>query len=877
MEVPAGKLKVMERFFSPIPQRSSGRGGGASVEADPRGRGSGPTRRNCLPSHSSFSSTSLSSEASLEGSAFPPRPLPVRREQSWSCLDVRPARESGADPGARASGNPGSAREGREERGRVSPRQASIPDPRQAGRRQDRTRPTELRKAKSMESIALGRPRGPSPLPGPGAPGKGKKGRSGQGSELASAGERLVRQKVKFSQFLDEITAQVLSPASLRFLRPQDGPVGGDGEPSQCRGVKAGATRDGKAWQEEAPARHRREGRSASPDRGPSPSPRRGPKRQLTEEGPRQPVGARGSEPGPARARPIPLDAGHLATMGAAWHLERDSPGGRHSQEGGGGGSGKLTDSASSLEMGPVHHTQPGIPAGDTYANSSSSPEESWVVEIQPQAAGLAQEMLTDAHHLRYVQEESSGLQRNLGCAAHRTEIMDADFKSSHGHLETELQRAQAGLEELRAKFQRLQENYSNTQQVNELMEEKLHTISQGMETERKDLNLQISELTNRLTNAQRTICSLQNIHPPHRVAALLPTAATQHGHDLLDAGVDRSPFLDVPVYTPPAPFMDEVPETGAEGPDCPAAKVTATPPAVDKPQRRGNDGLHRPEGQASRSGREEPTRPPRARLASGPRRQTAFTPWSQCLEDDPLLGWPNLGKGGKARAAGGKPEMGRPPSAGLLAVSPDDPFGPIDPGERLTAALHTTSEGGPRELSLKGTFRKDRNRESRRLPGEVSSSAGSEDEATEGWSRMLAGKAHAGAPKGFNYQLGRSGLGKLSQCPPPPGLEGKGNLSPSPGLLGANRGPKTPPGLAGSWAHQWGEEVGRQLSGWGRDEEEEEGTARRPRAAAGRTSGGGEGVARGGLEPTARARPSPGHPPAAAPRKHRNQAATRD
>ncbi|XP_051901204.1 uncharacterized protein LOC127587069 isoform X1 [Pristis pectinata] len=73
-----------------------------------------------------------------------------------------------------------------------------------------------LRKARSMEGMAVKLARGPAAEAG-GGPG-------GQAARLAEAEERLVRQKVKFSRFLDEISGQVLSPAALSSLGRRPGP-----------------------------------------------------------------------------------------------------------------------------------------------------------------------------------------------------------------------------------------------------------------------------------------------------------------------------------------------------------------------------------------------------------------------------------------------------------------------------------------------------------------------------------------------------------------------------------------------------------------------------------------------------------------------------
>ncbi|XP_043538939.1 uncharacterized protein LOC122543995 [Chiloscyllium plagiosum] len=139
---------------------------------------------------------------------------------------------------------------------------------------------------------------------------------------------------------------------------------------------------------------------------------------------------------------------------------------------------------ASSLETstGPgayTHCTESGRSPqhGDGDEEEEEAEASPWAVEGKARGGGVHKELLVDANHLKSLQEENENLQRHLLHATYQMERMDMDFKASHGHLESELQRARVDMEDLREKFWRLQENYFSTQQAKEFMEEKLCTI----------------------------------------------------------------------------------------------------------------------------------------------------------------------------------------------------------------------------------------------------------------------------------------------------------------------------------------------------------------------------------------------------------------
>nr|XP_046174159.1 uncharacterized protein LOC124007546 [Oncorhynchus gorbuscha] len=146
------------------------------------------------------------------------------------------------------------------------------------------------------------------------------------------------------------------------------------------------------------------------------------------------------------------------------------------------------------------------------------------------------------------LQEQNEDLHHSLLQTAVRMECMGTEFKSSHQLLESELQNTRVELSSLLDKFKRLRDNYSYTQQTNNLLERKLHSVAQSMDGEREHLNQRITALTDQLSSAKTTIHSMETIN----VTSLLQEALDKHFHP--DDSVNQ--FL-LPVAPPPVQFMD--------------------------------------------------------------------------------------------------------------------------------------------------------------------------------------------------------------------------------------------------------------------------------------------------------------------------------
>lgn len=339
-EVPAGKLQVMEKFFTPVQQTPEGKGGSDVAMWDCQCRQQWPESRSdrfsTLSSSSSTSassaSASWSSTTSLDKEAFLP---PGSRFHSQSCVDVSGEgkafrcgrQEDAAYEGEEPAGSfarlrkgqsksadrlphrqtphvgpesPGSA-EGVDrhlykatslerslvfnERAEIlaprQPHQTGVPAPSKGILKNGALATTDrLRKAKSIETITV-RPVGreASSALGPARPLQREK-QPPNTLDLSTPKKlpgtermKLVEEKLRFSEFLNEITRQVLSPSSLSSLgwKPPEAtsifagrtPGSSDGSEPKGSGSKASSpgsfleTAEGKAEEKASHGRRR--------------------------------------------------------------------------------------------------------------------------------------------------------------------------------------------------------------------------------------------------------------------------------------------------------------------------------------------------------------------------------------------------------------------------------------------------------------------------------------------------------------------------------------------------------------------------------------------------------------------------------------------
>ncbi|XP_008514002.1 tight junction-associated protein 1 isoform X1 [Equus przewalskii] len=140
----------------------------------------------------------------------------------------------------------------------------------------------------------------------------------------------------------------------------------------------------------------------------------------------------------------------------------------------------------------------------------------------------LAEEPLTDAERMKLLQQENEELRRRLASATRRTEALERELEIGQDCLELELGQSREELDKFKDKFRRLQNSYTASQRTNQELEDKLHTLAslshswifaiKKAEMDRKTLDWEIVELTNKLLDAKNTINKLEELNERYRL-----------------------------------------------------------------------------------------------------------------------------------------------------------------------------------------------------------------------------------------------------------------------------------------------------------------------------------------------------------------------
>ncbi|NWY66861.1 TJAP1 protein, partial [Erithacus rubecula] len=130
----------------------------------------------------------------------------------------------------------------------------------------------------------------------------------------------------------------------------------------------------------------------------------------------------------------------------------------------------------------------------------------------------------------RLLQHENEELRRRLTYVTNKMEAMERELESGQDYLEMELGQNREELEKFKDKFRRLQNSYTASQRTNQDLEEKLHTLVSALfkpgvlasqikkaEMDRKTLDWEIVELTNKLLDAKTTINKLEELNERYR------------------------------------------------------------------------------------------------------------------------------------------------------------------------------------------------------------------------------------------------------------------------------------------------------------------------------------------------------------------------
>ncbi|XP_054425384.1 tight junction-associated protein 1 isoform X2 [Pteronotus mesoamericanus] len=147
------------------------------------------------------------------------------------------------------------------------------------------------------------------------------------------------------------------------------------------------------------------------------------------------------------------------------------------------------------------------------------APPEHRELRLEVPGSQLEQEeSLTDAERMKLLQQENEELRRRLALATRRTEALERELEIGQDCLELELGQSREELDKFKDKFRRLQNSYTASQRTNQELEDKLHTLIKKAEMDRKTLDWEIVELTNKLLDAKNTINKLEELNERYRL-----------------------------------------------------------------------------------------------------------------------------------------------------------------------------------------------------------------------------------------------------------------------------------------------------------------------------------------------------------------------
>ncbi|XP_031290503.1 tight junction-associated protein 1 isoform X1 [Camelus dromedarius] len=147
------------------------------------------------------------------------------------------------------------------------------------------------------------------------------------------------------------------------------------------------------------------------------------------------------------------------------------------------------------------------------------APPEHRELRLEVPGSQLEQEEpLTDAERMKLLQQENEELRRRLASATRRTEALERELEIGQDCLELELGQSREELDKFKDKFRRLQNSYTASQRTNQELEDKLHTLIKKAEMDRKTLDWEIVELTNKLLDAKNTINKLEELNERYRL-----------------------------------------------------------------------------------------------------------------------------------------------------------------------------------------------------------------------------------------------------------------------------------------------------------------------------------------------------------------------
>ncbi|KAJ8248492.1 hypothetical protein GJAV_G00242610 [Gymnothorax javanicus] len=311
---------------------------------------------------------------------------------------------------------------------------------------------------------------------------------------------QILAEKLRFSQFLDEITSRVLSPANLQLY-------------SGGRRVKTGEQPLTPSAPLPDPQQDSLDGKSrVSEDQQATP-------RTDAEDRPQK---GGEVEPWPQswlispqhETSDVEPDR-EQRSWGEAWREGARPKTGGPSRRWMGGG-----ESQEDAACGMIYPRQHQGHQTDKWDASKCTNPIPLAAEKTPGSSlciSQTQDSLCDADKIKILQQQNEDLRRRLTHTTHKMEVMETEFQSSRHFMQAEIGRSKDDLEKMRDKFRRLQNSYTASQRANQDLEEKFHALLRKVDRDKKTMDQEIVELTNKLLDAKNTIDKLEELNERYR------------------------------------------------------------------------------------------------------------------------------------------------------------------------------------------------------------------------------------------------------------------------------------------------------------------------------------------------------------------------
>ncbi|XP_016149215.1 uncharacterized protein [Sinocyclocheilus grahami] len=334
---------------------------------------------------------------------------------------------------------------------------------------------------------------------------------------MEAARDNFVKGKLQFSAFLDEITKQIISPCALSSFGVNTSTP--PKSPNEERKNRSGKQESFVPSPKQQPIRTERPDSGKNNSSSLSRSHKRPSKyhnRNLTSPPPPPRHSSKAERQGAASGKQHHRQYSQMLTDGTSTspetiHTNLSKHKGRHQSS-----HGPSRHFHTKQEKG----SPPLLRAAGLESESQSSKS----------STSASSEKSDRPKHMGH--RRQSKPQRDSSGSVDRVQMLEEYNKELHENLlqtvacienmEAELQCTKTELVSFKEKYRRLQESYSVSQQANSVLEQKLKSAVDSLDSERKFLMQRVADLTKQLDSAQKTISSLENINVPSFIRELL-------------------------------------------------------------------------------------------------------------------------------------------------------------------------------------------------------------------------------------------------------------------------------------------------------------------------------------------------------------------